>query len=136
MFVRSTGLGRTLLTGRIGRVMATTIVPASLEEASNGTREQMRILMEMEILQPVNWTVRAFLDPHDLRELIKKIITNPVLMLNGIRFLFMKRRTYDVSTAHKEAQKAAGPGLSASPKEATAGTGTAPKGPPPIPSCV
>ena len=35
MFVRSTGLGRTLLRGRIGKVVTTTIVPATLEEAAN-----------------------------------------------------------------------------------------------------
>lgn len=133
MFVRSTGLGRTLLTGRIGRVMPTTIIPATLEEASNGAREPMRILMEMEILHPVNWTVRAFLDPQDLRELLKKIITNPAMILNGLRFLCMKRRTYDAQTSHKEAPKAAGPRLAAPPKAATPGTGMAPKGPPSIP---
>ena len=66
MFVRSTGLGRTLLTGRIARVVATNIVPATLEPPTNGTKEPMRMLMEMEILNPVHWTVRAFLDPPDL----------------------------------------------------------------------
>jgi hypothetical protein len=133
MFVRSTGLGRTLLTGRIGKVVTTTIVPSTLEEPANGSKEPMRMLMEMEILHPVHWTVRAFLDPPDLRELIKKIITNPGLIMNGIKFLFMKGPKYDVPGAHAEASKAAGPGPAAPPKSTTPAAGT-PKGPPPIPT--
>lgn len=131
MFVRSTGLGRTLLTGRIGKVVTTTIVPSTLEEATNGSKEPMRMLMEMEILHPVHWTVRAFLDPPDLRELIKKIITNPGLIFNGIKFLFMKGPKYDVPGAHGEAPKAAAPGPAAAPK---GGPPAPPKGPPPIPT--
>ncbi len=69
--------------------MTTNIVPGTLEPPTNGTKEPMRMLMEMEILHPVHWTVRAFLDPPDLRELVKKVITNPVLILNGIKFLFI-----------------------------------------------
>ena len=134
MFVRSTGLGRTLLTGRIGKVVTTTIVPSTLEEAANGSKEPMRMLMEMEILHPVHWTVRAFLDPPDLRELIKKIITNPGLIMNGIKFLFMKGPKYDAPGAHGEAPKATGPGPAAPPKAAAPATGTPPKGPPPIPT--
>jgi hypothetical protein len=133
MFVRSTGLGRTLLTGRIGKVVTTTIVPSTLEEAANGSKEPMRMLMEMEILHPVHWTVRAFLDPPDLRELIKKIITNPGLIMNGIKFLFMKGPKYDIPGAHGEASKAAAPGPAAPPKVAAPAAG-APKGPPPIPT--
>jgi hypothetical protein len=131
MFVRSTGLGRTLLTGRIGKVVTTTIVPSTLEEAANGSKEPMRMLMEMEILHPVHWTVRAFLDPPDLRELIKKIITNPGLIMNGIKFLFMKGPKYDVPGAHGEAPKAAAPAPAAAPK---GGPPAPPKGPPPIPT--
>jgi hypothetical protein len=131
MFVRSTGLGRTLLTGRIGRVVTTTIVPSTLEEATNGSKEPMRMLMEMEILHPVHWTVRAFLDPPDLRELVRKIVTNPQLMLNGLKFLFMKGPKYDVPTAHAETPRTAAPGPAAAPK---AGPPAPPKGPPPIPT--
>jgi len=135
MFVRSTGLGRTLLTGRIGKVVTTTLVPATLEEAPNGSKEPKRMLMEMEILHPVHWTVRAFLDPPDLRALVKKIITNPELMLTGLKFLFMKGPKYDAPTmAHGEVPKAAAPGPAAPPKAASPAAGTPPKGPPPIPS--
>jgi hypothetical protein len=133
MFVRSTGLGRTLLTGRIGKVVTTTIVPATLEEAPNGSKEPMRMLMEMEILHPVHWTVRAFLDPPDLRELIKKVITNPGLILNGIKFLFMKGPKYDAPGAHGEAQRAAGSGPAAPPKGPSGSSPGAPKGPSAIP---
>ena len=133
MFVRSTGLGRTLLTGRIGKVVTTTIVPSTLEEAANGSKEPMRMLMEMEILHPVHWTVRAFLDPPDLRELIKKIITNPGLMFNGVKFLFMKGPKYDTPVGHAEAPKAAGSGPAAPPKAPSGSATSAPKGPSAIP---
>lgn len=130
MFVRSTGLGRTLLTGRIGRVVTTTIVPSTLEEPADGTKEPMRMLMEMEIQHPVHWTVRAFLDPPDLRDLIMKVITNPGLILNGIKFLFMKGPKYDTPAgATQAAAPASGP--AAPPK---AGPPAPPKGPAPIPT--
>jgi hypothetical protein len=127
MFVRSTGLGRTLLTGRIGKITVTSVVPATLEEAGNGSKEPKRMLMEMEIQHPVNWTVRAFLDPQDLRELLKKVITNPRLIMTGMKFLFMKSRRYGTPAAHGEAPKAPGPRLTAPPKAGI------PPGPPPIP---
>ena len=119
MFVRSTGLGRTLLTGRIARIVATNVVPSTLEQPTNGTKEPMRLLMEMEITNPVHWTVRAFVDPPDLREMIKHVITNPGLIFNGIKFLFMKGPKYDTPAggeATAAAPKAAAPGPSAPPK--------------------
>jgi hypothetical protein len=133
MFVRSTGLGRTLLTGRIARIVATNVVPSTLEPPTNGTKEPMRLLMEMEITNPVHWTVRAFVDPPDLREMIKHVIKNPGLIFNGIKFLFMKGPKYDVPGAHGEAPKAAtsGPGPAAAPK---GGPPAPPKGPSPIPT--
>jgi hypothetical protein len=134
MFVRSTGLGRTLLTGRIGKVVTTNLVPGTLEPPTNGTKEPMRMLMEMEILHPVHWTVRAFLDPPDLRELVKKIITNPVLIFNGIKFLFMKGPKYDTPAGGEvsaAAPKVATSGPSASSK---AGPSAPPKGPAAIPT--
>jgi hypothetical protein len=91
------------------------------------------MLMEMEILHPVHWTVRAFLDPPDLRELVKKIITNPGLMFNGIKFLFMKGPKYDAPAGHGEAPKAAAPG-SGPAASSKAGPPAPPKGPAPIPS--
>ncbi|OPY73809.1 MAG: hypothetical protein A4E63_00919 [Syntrophorhabdus sp. PtaU1.Bin050] len=126
MFVRSTGLGRTLLRGRIARIVTTNIVPSTLEPPANGTKEPMRLLMEMEILHPVHWTVRAFVDPPDLREMIMHVITNPGLILNGIKFLFMKGPKYeDLPATH-----AAAPAAAAGPAK---GPAPVPKGPAPIP---
>jgi hypothetical protein len=131
MFVRSTGLGRTLLTAKVARIVATDIVPSTLEPAPNGTKEPTRLLMELEITHPVHWTVRAFVDPPDLRMMIKHVLTHPGLILQGIKFLFSKGPKYDEQT---EAQKAAAPSPASPPKAAAATAGTAPKGPPPIPS--
>lgn len=130
MFVRSTGLGRTLLTGRIARIVTTNIDPSTLEPPMNGTKEPMRMLMEMEITHPVHWTVRAFVDPPDLREMIKHVITNPGLIMNGIKFLFMKGPKYDGPKAHSGAQQAAASGPVAPSKAVPQAP---PKGPPPIP---
>jgi len=134
MFVRSTGLGRTLLTGRIARIVATNVVPSTLEEPTNGTKEPMRLLMEMEITNTVHWTVRAFVDPPDLREMIKHVITNPGLIFNGIKFLFMKGPKYDTPAGGEvpaATPKAATSGPSASSK---AGPSAPPKGPGAIPT--
>ena len=136
MFVRSTGLGRTLLTGRIARIVATNVVPSTLEPPTNGTKEPMRLLMEMEITNPVHWTVRAFVDPPDLREMIKHVITNPGLIFNGIKFLFMKGPKYDTPADGEvpaATPKAAAPGPSAPPKAGSGALPNVPKGPSSIP---
>jgi hypothetical protein len=137
MFVRSTGLGRTLLRGRIAIVETTELDPATLELPANGAREPMRMLMAMEILHPVHWTVRAFLDPADLRHMVWLIISNPAFILRAIKFLFSKSPTY----APIEAATAPAAGASATASKAGPGpipTATAsqaaPKGPPPVPS--
>ena len=111
MFVRSTGLGRTLLRGRISILETTTLVPSTLEPPAPGTTEPMRILMAMEILHPVHWTVRAFLDPADLREMVGMVLKNPMLILRGIKFLFSKGPVYEaLETAEAPAAAKAGPG--------------------------
>lgn len=137
MFVRSTGLGRTLLTGRISKIVTTTLVPATLEEPAAGQTEPTRVLMEMEITNPVHWTVRAFLDPKDLRHMVMLILTNPAFIMNGLKFLFSKGPKYDTPASH-EGPAAAGASASA-PKPAAAAApkppapSGAPKGPAPIP---
>ena len=125
MFVRSTGLGRTLLTGRIAAIETTNMVPATLEPPTNGTKEPMRMLMVMEITHPVHWTVRAFLDPPDLRELVMHVIKNPGLIMRGIPFLFSAGPKYDKPAgAHAPAPAAkAGPAAPPGPS----------KGPAPVP---
>jgi hypothetical protein len=99
MFVRSTGLGRTLLRGRIAAIQSTTMVPSALETPGEGITEPMRMLMVMEILHPVHWTVRAFIDPADLREMVWMIVKNPGLILRGIAFLFKKNPVYKTGEA-------------------------------------
>lgn len=132
MFIRSTGLGRTLLAGRIDKIVTTTVVPSTLEPPINGSKEPMRLLVEMEITNPVHWTVRAFIDPQDLREMIKIILANPALMFRCLKFLFSKDTKYD-EPAQTAAQQAAAPRPAPAP-QAKAGSGPAQAGPKPIPA--
>lgn len=137
MFVRSTGLGRTLLSGRISKIVTTTLVPATLEEPPAGQTEPMRVLMEMEITNPVHWTVRAFLDPKDLRHMVMLILTNPAFIMNALKFLFSKGPVYDTPASHEAPAAAAGAAASAAKPAAAAPRPPAPsgasKGPAPIP---
>ena len=95
MFIRSTGLGRTLLTARVANIQTTDMVPATLEPPNPGATEPMRMLMVMEVVHPVHWTVRAFVDPADLRRMAKLVLTNPALILRGIKFFFSKSPVYE-----------------------------------------
>ncbi|HVN25747.1 MAG TPA: hypothetical protein VMT71_17405 [Syntrophorhabdales bacterium] len=95
MFIRSTGLGRTLLTARVANIQTTDMVPATLEPSKTGATEPMRMLMVMEVVHPVHWTVRAFVDPADLRRMAKLVLTNPALILRGIKFFFSKSPVYE-----------------------------------------
>ena len=136
MFIRSTGLGRTLLTARVANIETTTIVPSTLEAPSNGASEPMRMLMVMEVVHPVHWTVRAFVDPADLRRMVKLVLMNPGLIMRGLKFLFSKGPVYaEPGAAHVTI---AAPAASATPVQST-GTGGVPgavskAGPGPIPS--
>ena len=123
MFMRSTGLGRTLLTGKVANIEATTVVPSTLEQPKEGATEPVRMLLLMEIVNPVHWTVRAFIDPSDLRKMVKIVLTNPSLLLKGIKFFFSKDPVYGELV--KAPEPGAGPGAIPT---------TAPKGPGPIPS--
>jgi hypothetical protein len=134
MFIRSTGLGRTLLSGRIAKIVMTSVVPSTLEPPAPGSREPRRLLVEMEITNPVHWTVRAFIDPPDLREMLKIIFTSPGLILSCLKFLFMKGPNYDV-TAQNGAPVAAAVQPPAGPaSRAQTASGAAPAGPRPIPA--
>ncbi len=90
MFIRSTGLGRTLLTARVAKIETTDMVPSTLEPPKDGATEPMRILMVMEVVHPVHWTVRGFVDPADLRRMAKLVLTNPALILTGHQVLLLK----------------------------------------------
>lgn len=115
MFVRSTGLGRTLLTGNIAKIVNTQIIPSTLELPQNGHKEPMRLLMEMQITSPVNWTVRAFLDPPDVRDMIKHILSNPKLIWNAVKFLFMKGPKYEPVVERGVHEAVAAPKAKAAP---------------------
>ena len=133
MFVRSTGLGRTLLKGRIDKIVTTTVVPSTLEPTTDGSKEPMRLLVEVEITDPVHWTVRAFIDPPDLREMIKIILTSPGLMFSCLKFLFMKGPKYD-EQAQAGTHIAAAVPLPGPAAPSKVGSGPAPIGPRPIPA--
>ena len=126
MFIRSTGLGRTLLTARVANIETTRVVPSTLEQSKDGAAEPMRMLMIMQVVHPVNWTVRAFVDPSDLRHMVWVVLTHPMLILRGVRFFFSKDPVYATSAtpepvaapmagdgarapAASESKKAAGP---------------------------
>ena len=142
MFIRSTGLGRTLLTARVANIETTDMVPATLEPPKEGATEPTRILMVMEVVHPVHWTVRGFVDPADLRRMAKLVLTNPSLILRGIKFFFSKSPVYGepgkveaAATASAAAEIKAGAASAAAPK---AGPGPIPpmppkQGPGPIP---
>lgn len=88
MYVRSTGLGRTLLKSRLGKLEVTNIVPSTLEESEG---EPARMLMVMNIDEPVNWEVKAFMEPQDLRRLVM-LILRPSIIWGGLKLLFSKHR--------------------------------------------
>jgi hypothetical protein len=86
MKIRSTGLGKTLLTAQVGTFEPTKTVPATLEASDN---EPTRLLLTMEVVEPVHWTVRAFMEPSDVRRVIK-LLFRPRTLFCALRFL-MKR---------------------------------------------
>jgi hypothetical protein len=136
MFIRSTGLGRTLLTARVANIETTSIVPSTLEAPSNGASEPMRMLMVMEVVHPVHWTVRAFVDPADLRRMVKLVLTNPMLIMRGLKFLFSKGPTYAEPGAVEAAVATTAAGSTPAQKTGPGPVpGAVPKaGPGPIPS--
>ncbi|MEJ2047375.1 MAG: hypothetical protein P8X92_04880 [Dehalococcoidia bacterium] len=70
MYIRSTGLGKTLLQCQVESVESSVIVPETLEASKEGEEEPTRLLMTMRVIAPVTWTVRAFVEPADLRRII------------------------------------------------------------------
>lgn len=86
MFIRSTGLGRTLLTCHVAKIEITDMVPSTLEPAKDGQKEPQRMLMTIQTTDPVTWTVRGFVEPEDLR-LILKAALKPSVIFTAIKFL-------------------------------------------------
>lgn len=87
MYIRSTGLGKTLLQCKVEKVESCQIVPETLELPKEGESEPTRLLMTMKVIAPVTWTVRAFVEPADLRHIIGFAFKNPRVLFNGLRFL-------------------------------------------------
>ncbi len=89
MFIRSTGLGRTLLTCHVAKIEVTKLVPSTLElpdKDEGEPDEPPRLLMTIQTTDPVNWTVRGFVEPPDLIRILKAAMTWPVIW-TAIKFL-------------------------------------------------
>ncbi|MEM3581341.1 MAG: hypothetical protein QXQ64_08830 [Candidatus Bathyarchaeia archaeon] len=132
MFIRSTGLGRTLLSAKVSKIMVTNIVPSTLEPPPEGQTEPRRLLMELEITHPVHWTVRAFVEPPDLKEMVKILMKNPSLLWEGIKFLFSKTKEKGMEV-EGVSQPVPEMVLSSGGSLASQSGGPTRKGPPPIP---
>ncbi|MBI5016310.1 MAG: hypothetical protein HZB55_12590 [Deltaproteobacteria bacterium] len=88
MFIRSTGLGRTLLTCHVAKIEVTHMVPSTLEPPEEDEpAEPARLLMTIQTTDPVNWTVRGFVEPADLLLILKAAMT-PAVIWTAIKFLF------------------------------------------------
>jgi hypothetical protein len=97
MLIRSTGLGRTLLSGEVAKIKASNIVPETLEVSENGS-EPTRLFLTMETKAPVNWIVSIFIEPADLRRILWIIITHPLLLFSGFGLLFRKDKKAESDT--------------------------------------
>jgi hypothetical protein len=93
MYIRSTGLGKTLLQCKVEKVESCIIVPETLEQPKEGEDEPTRLLMTMKVIAPVTWTVRAFVEPADLRHIIGFALKNPKVLFDGLRFLIAGGRS-------------------------------------------
>jgi hypothetical protein len=92
MFIRSTGLGRTLLTCGVAKIEITDIVPSTLEVPKDGQKEPKRMLMTIQTTDPVAWTVRGFVEPDDLRQIIRAAL-KPSVIFAAIKFLLFGGNT-------------------------------------------
>jgi hypothetical protein len=89
MYIRSTGLGKTLLQCRVEKVESCNIVPMTLELPKEDENEPTRLLMTMKVIAPVSWTVRAFVEPADLRHIVGFALRNPKVLFKGLGFLIL-----------------------------------------------
>jgi len=89
MFIRSTGLGRTLLTCKVVKIEVTDMVPSTLEPPDEGEpKEPTRLLMTIQTTDPVNWTVRGFVEPQDLWLILRAAMT-PAVIWTALKFLLV-----------------------------------------------
>lgn len=105
MYIRSTGLGKTLLHCEAAKIEYTDIVPETLKMPSNGNIEPKRLLMTMTVTAPVSWTVRAFVEPGDIRSLLVLLLKNPKIILYGLRFLLFGGPSPSLAPAKTESKK-------------------------------
>ena len=89
MYLRSTALGKTLLNGRIATIEASKVIPETLEKDRDGN-EPARLLLTMEVVEPVHWTIRTFIEPQDLRCMLGLILKSPRTLFYTFCFLFSK----------------------------------------------
>jgi len=89
MYIRSTGLGKTLLKAEAANIEAIDIVPETLEQPEEGD-EPTRLLMTMQTVEPVHWTVRVFVEPPDLRRMLWIVLKSPSILYWSLRLLFSK----------------------------------------------
>ncbi|MGD9118182.1 MAG: hypothetical protein PVJ08_05535 [Dehalococcoidia bacterium] len=107
MYIRSTGLGKTLLQCQVESVESSVIVPSTLEATKEGEEgEPTRLLMTMKVIAPVSWTVRAFVEPADLRAIIGFVLKNPRVLFGALRFLVFGGRSPSLEVKKKETGEA------------------------------
>ena len=89
MLIRSTGLGRTLLSANVAKIEKTNIVPETIEPSKNG-KEPSRMLMTVETVDPVNWIIRIFMEPSDIRGILWMVLKHPSILFSGLGLIFSK----------------------------------------------
>lgn len=105
MYIRSTGLGKTLLQCQVESVESSVIVPATLEATKEGEEEPTRLLMTMKVISPVTWTVRAFVEPADLRAIVAFALKNPKTLFSALGFLLGGGRSPSLVVEKKGQEK-------------------------------
>ncbi|MBW1765630.1 MAG: hypothetical protein JRJ65_01095 [Deltaproteobacteria bacterium] len=97
MLIRSTGLGRTLLSAKVANIEVSNVIPETLEPSENGS-EPKRMLLTMETVEPVDWIVRIFLEPPDVRRMLWLVFLRPSLLFSGFGLLFRKSKKPEPTT--------------------------------------
>lgn len=87
MYMRSTGLGKTLLQGKIVKAEYTNIVPETLKDPPAGQNEPHRLLCTIQTIAPVTWQVRVFVEPVDVRFFIGYLFKNPKVLFSALSML-------------------------------------------------
>jgi hypothetical protein len=106
MYIRSTGLGKTLLQCKVESVESSVIIPATLEATKEGEEgEPTRLLMTMKVISPVTWTVRAFVEPADLRAIVAFALKNPKTLFSALGFLLGGGRSPSLVVEKKGQEK-------------------------------